>query len=205
MPNAFDTSAGSPSREMNGLLSEVASLGDDASIDNESLWKRLDVLPVPVLLTRDATAHDMRANLAGQRLFRADRQRNLSQSTVDPERPPFQVFSNDRLVPVDELPMQRAAATGKPVEQSECELRFDDGSSIFILGHCVPLFDKAGKVRASLGAFVDITDRKRLETENLLLTRELAHRAKNTITLIQSIASLSQRSVSSPMVSAAEW
>ena len=118
MLNAPAPGAGPLNQDVKGLLSDVVRLGEDASVDNESLWRRLDLLPVPVLLTRDASAHDMRANLAGQRLFRANRDRNLSQSTVDPERPPFQVYSNNRLVPVDELPMQKAAATGQAVEQS---------------------------------------------------------------------------------------
>jgi two-component sensor histidine kinase len=57
--------------------------------------------------------------------------------------------------------------------------------------------DESGKVLGVSGIFRDITDRKRAEERQHLLTRELHHRIKNMLATVQAIAGSTARSVSS--------
>jgi len=92
------------------------------------------------------------------------RGRNLSRSAPPPERPThFDLYQNGRKVADDDLPIQKAARTGRAYLGEELELRFDDGSSEWLYGNAVPLFDADQKVRGVLATFVNITERKRAE------------------------------------------
>jgi PAS domain S-box-containing protein len=67
---------------------------------------------------------------------------------------------------------------GAPILGHEQEIRFRDGTSRWIYGNTVPLFDEQGKVSQVVAAFVDVTDRRaaqealRLSEERLRLMAE---------------------------------
>jgi len=61
------------------------------------------------------------------------------------------------------LPVQKAAASGQEVRESEITVVFDDGTAREMLGNAAPLLDREGKVRGAIGVFVDITEHKRAE------------------------------------------
>ncbi|WP_231568171.1 sensor histidine kinase [Novosphingobium malaysiense] len=126
--------------------------------------------------------------MAAKSLLRVPHGGNLSQSAAEDEAPPFRVYHGDRLVPPEELPLQVAAATGRTVARSECEIRFDDGGTIFISGHTIPLRDKAGALRGSIGAFIDITPRMGELGIADMMSREMSHRLKNNTALITAIS-----------------
>jgi PAS domain S-box-containing protein len=67
-------------------------------------------------------------------------------------------------IPLDELPVQRAAK-GEGKQDYELEYVFDDGTSKMTLGNTTPLYDATGHVYGAIAAFVDITERKRIEEE----------------------------------------
>ena len=71
----------------------------------------------------------------------------------------------------DELPVQLAAATGRDIRDCEYTIAFDDGTMREVFGNAVPLLDERGRVRGAVGAFIDITERKRAE-QQLLATAE---------------------------------
>ncbi len=56
-----------------------------------------------------------------------------------------------------------AADTGEPVRDCEFELELNDGTSRSLLVNTAPLRDEGGRVRGAVGAFIDITERKRAE------------------------------------------
>ena len=58
--------------------------------------------------------------------------------------------------------MEKAIATGQPVPTTEWELHRGDGKVIPILGSASPLFDPKGRVQGAVGAFFDVSDRKRM-------------------------------------------
>ncbi len=61
--------------------------------------------------------------------------------------------------------MQVAAATGKPVGSVELELHNHNGRIAQVLASANPLFDDSGKIRGAVGALIDITERKRVESQ----------------------------------------
>ena len=56
-----------------------------------------------------------------------------------------------------------------------------------------PHFDESGKYLGHIGASADITERKQAEVQNDLLMKEVNHRSKNLLTVVQSIARNSAR------------
>jgi signal transduction histidine kinase len=87
------------------------------------------------------------------------------------------------------MPMQEAAARNADVRNSELDVLLPSGKWLNMLGSASPLRDAQGQVRGCVGAFVDITARKRTEEALRELTRtleskvarrtaELEHRAR---------------------------
>jgi PAS domain S-box-containing protein len=65
-------------------------------------------------------------------------------------------------IPADQLPVQMAAH-GKEIRDYEFDLVFEDGTVHTILGDAVPLLDAEAHPYGAVGAFADITERKRIE------------------------------------------
>ena len=63
-----------------------------------------------------------------------------------------------------------------------------DGSYADILDRGYVIRDEGGRAMRMIGAMLDITERKRAEEHQRLLTGELQHRVKNTLALVQAIA-----------------
>jgi two-component sensor histidine kinase len=183
------------------IVLEALQLPLDAVLNNPEFWAVLDILPVAIMLCTDRSCQRIEGNAAARALLRVPARRNLSASAPLSERPDYELCVGGKRVTEDQLPMQRAAATGEPIVDSEYELRFSDGSRVVIAGHSVPIFDEDGEVRGALGAYVDITARKRLEEQNQFLVEELSHRVKNTVAIIQAIS----RQTIRPLLPASEF
>ncbi|MGA6929481.1 MAG: HWE histidine kinase domain-containing protein, partial [Pseudolabrys sp.] len=56
-----------------------------------------------------------------------------------------------------------------------------------------PIHDETGKLVGAVNMLVDITDRKRAEEQQGLLVRELHHRVKNTLAMVQAITASTAR------------
>lgn len=111
----------------------------------------------------------------------------------------------------EELPVQVAAATGHEVRDVEYTVELADGSSRSFFGNAVPLFDELGKVRGAVGAFIDISERKREEEKRHVLEQQLrqsqkmeavgrlaggiAHDFNNLLMVIQSYTEMLQDSL----------
>jgi PAS domain S-box-containing protein len=85
----------------------------------------------------------------------------------------------------------RALTTGEPVD-AELRLRGLSASRWYDF-HIEPLRDAEGKVVGLTCAAVDITDRKAGEEHLRLLMRELTHRSKNLLAVIQALARQTSR------------
>ena len=71
-----------------------------------------------------------------------------------------------------------------------------DGEVRWLLAHCRVLRDDEGPVSV-LGTVLDITERREAEERHNLITRELAHRAKNGLAMMLAIISQSARTATS--------
>ncbi len=123
----------------------------------------LDAVPVPVLIAHDAACRHITGNRAASEQLRESRGQNLSQSAPPGERPAFRQIKNGAEIPADLLPMQQAAATGKPIYGCDLTLLFEDGTQREEIANAVPLLDESGRPRGAVGASMDITELKRTE------------------------------------------
>jgi PAS domain S-box-containing protein len=94
---------------------------------------------------------------------------------------------------VDEL-REAWAGFARGVKSYEAEFRIirPDGEIRWCVGTAAATADRSGRVVRVSGVTVDITDRKRAEERQNLLTREVDHRAKNALALAQSIVRLTR-------------
>jgi len=83
---------------------------------------------------------------------------------------------------------------GRGMKSYEAEFRINrpDGEERWCVGTAAATTDKTGRVIRVSGVTIDITERKRAEERQNLLTREVDHRAKNALTLAQSIVRLTK-------------
>jgi PAS domain S-box-containing protein len=127
--------------------------------------KMMEIVPLGVFIAHDPACRRITGNLAGYELMRLPAGSNLSVTPPPGESPPFAVRRDGKPLIPDELPMQYAAAHAIPVHDVEVEHVYPDGTTYTLFGSAAPLFDAQGKVRGCVASFLDITERKRLESE----------------------------------------
>jgi len=140
----------------------------------------LEVIPIGIGIAKDPACQDIRVNPAFARMLNVSTANNASLSAPDPERPTtFKVYQDGRELAAAELPLQKAAKTGEEIHDLELEVVWQDGTTLSLLEYAAPLLDHSGCPRGSVGAFLDISDRKQAEAEReQLLQREQIARAE---------------------------
>jgi PAS domain S-box-containing protein len=124
----------------------------------------LDAAPITILFAADPECKRITGNRTGAELHHVPIGTNFSKSAFPVGHPlPFRIMRDGVEIPVEELPLQRAAATGRPVVDASSTLVFEDGTNRHMIGNTAPLFGEDGKPCGAVGAFVDITARKRAE------------------------------------------
>src|SRR6516165_4356968 len=115
---------------------------------------------------------------------------------VDPQH--FEVTSANIQAFLDPDDVDRlrklVAEFAKGVRTYEAEFRINrpDGEQRWCVGTAAATVDASGRVVRVSGVTIDITERKRAEERQNLLTREVDHRAKNALALAQSIVRLTR-------------
>jgi two-component sensor histidine kinase len=90
----------------------------------------------------------------------------------------------------------RTANADKGPFRVEYRLRRADGTYRWAIDAAAPRFGEDGIFLGYVGSVLDITDRKQVEEHRELLINELNHRVKNTLTIVQSMASQSLKQMS---------
>jgi PAS domain S-box-containing protein len=105
--------------------------------------------------------------------------------------PVYKDLFRDHIRPDDAAELDRnfreALHNGAAFENEHRIVR-PDGSIRWIYNCAHPYFGPSGKVAKYIGATLDITERKHREEQVQLLLREVNHRSKNMLTLVQAIA-----------------
>jgi PAS domain S-box-containing protein len=97
--------------------------------------------------------------------------------------------------PDDWQPLQQVSrdiAAGARTQQSEFRVVRPNGEVRWCIGTAAASQDVDGNVVRVSGVTLDITDRKEAEARQVLLAREVDHRARNTLAVIQSIIRLTR-------------
>jgi signal transduction histidine kinase len=121
----------------------------------------MDAVPAAVWIANDAMCLEVSANAEARRLTR----RPPASAPAGEVGRRMATLSRGRVLPDEELPLQRAAREGTVIRDEELELVFDDGTRVFTTMSCVPLFDDDGRPRGAVGASLDITRLKLTEGE----------------------------------------
>ncbi len=130
----------------------------------EEVQRIMEVAPIAIWVANDPHCHDIVGNREANRFYEAEEGENVSAGpaagVVDRAR---RFFHAGRELMPEELPMQEAAAKGIDVLDSELEVLLPSGRTMTMIGQASPLRDAEGNVRGCVGAFLDITKRKKFE------------------------------------------
>lgn len=146
----------------------------------------MDATPAGVWIAHDKDFKRMTGNKAAMRLLGFNDDRPVANQVAEPANLPMTFFAAGQPLPIEDLPLRRAAR-GEKVQDFEEEVRFEDGTSRYLFGNAVPLLNRDGGVEGAISAFVDITERKKAEQQQQVLIAELNHRVKNTLATVLAI------------------
>jgi len=151
--------------ELEALVAKRTQELDLARMESERRAAELEAImeqaPAAVWITRDPEARTIIGNQTSYRILRMPPGTNVSQTV---QGVPYKPTSGGRELGLHELPMQRAAR-GEVVVGQEVDLVFDDGEVRTILGNATPLRNFLGAVSGAVGAFLDITELKRVQSQ----------------------------------------
>jgi PAS domain S-box-containing protein len=126
----------------------------------------MDAAPAAIFIAHDSECKRISGNRTASALLREPPGSNLSKTAPKDELPVnFRVIRDGIEIPPSELPIQRAAWTGQPVQGCELDVCFEDGSSRHLMGNVQPLLDEDGHPKGAVAVLADITERKRQELE----------------------------------------
>jgi PAS domain S-box-containing protein len=149
------------------LEARVAQRSEELRLLNEQLQQRvaelesiMQVLPVGVAVAHGQNCETVTGNTALGEMLGNGSAENPAKFALDM---PFKLAQTGEAVPPDELPLKQAARAGLPTGMLELEVAHPEGSPHFLLAGASPLFDEMGNVRGAVGAFFDVTERRRLD------------------------------------------
>ncbi|MFP5078604.1 PAS domain S-box protein [Rhizobium sp. YIM 134829] len=146
----------------------------------------VETVPLGVLL---AEAPSGRIIMQNRRLVQMLGQDAMEATSMDR----YSIFNardaEGRRVPPEDYPLSRIV-TGQ-CESAGLELLYQrrDGSETWLSVSAEAVHDAGGALTGAVVAVSDISDRKRAEAEQTLINREISHRLKNTLAMVQAIAS----------------
>lgn len=102
------------------------------------------------------------------------------------------------------LSLLHAATTEQRTFQTELRLVRENGEARWCLITAVLAFDERGKPQRVSGVTIDTTDRKEAELKQALLAREVDHRARNALAVVQAIVRLGRAKTTEEYINGVE-
>ncbi|WP_449405458.1 PocR ligand-binding domain-containing protein [Methanosarcina horonobensis] len=129
---------------------------------SDELSAVLDAVPAAVWMAHDPGALQITGNRLSYEWLQVPEGTNVSKSASGGERLTFRLFKDGAEIPLADMPL-RISAAGIELNDYEFDIKTTDGALRHLLGNARPLRDEQGKIRGSISAFIDITERKRTE------------------------------------------
>ncbi|GAX35199.1 ATP-binding protein [Nodularia sp. NIES-3585] len=143
---------------------QIVQLNKDLQRRIAELQTLFQVIPIGIGIAEDPECQTIKVNPCLAQQLGVSSVENASLSALSQERPTnFQVYRDGRELLPEELPMQYSATHGVEVPEFELDIIHKNGKLVKLLGYVAPLFDEDGNTRGSVGAFLDITERKQVE------------------------------------------
>jgi PAS domain S-box-containing protein len=173
---------------------EVGRLNRELRRHLEELETVFNVAPVGIAVARDPECHAVRGNPTCAAMLGLNGGEPVFGNGADGSAARPKILQGGREVPTEALPLQSAARLGLPVKAEELDFLFPDGRVLNAYVSASPLYDENGRVRGSLGIFVDLTERRRTEEtlrerdkEVLRLNAELERRVQERTAQLEAI------------------
>ncbi|MEA5604403.1 PAS domain S-box protein [Nostoc sp. UHCC 0252] len=143
---------------------KILQLNKDLQRRISELQTLLEVIPIGIGIAEDPQCQNIKVNPAFAKQLGISPDTNASLSAPSDEKPTsFKIYQEGRELSAEELPMQYSATHGVEVLDFEVDIVHENGKIVNLLEYVAPLFDEEGKTRGSVGAFLDITERKQAE------------------------------------------
>jgi signal transduction histidine kinase/PAS domain-containing protein/putative methionine-R-sulfoxide reductase with GAF domain len=133
----------------------------------------LEILPIGIIITRDAQNQDMTINLSGTQMLNLQPGANPAKMISDGEKLPFKIMRSGHELPLEERPMNYAVKHQVALRDVELDIHQSNGTILNLLEYVSPLYDDHGNVSGCVGVMVDITGRKSIE-QQLVMQYEIA-------------------------------
>ncbi|WP_440945333.1 PAS domain S-box protein [Methanosarcina sp. T3] len=149
-------------RRMAGIVQDITErkqLEEQTRQRAEELAAVMDTVPVAIWIGHDPLSRNITGNRMANELYEAEVGENVS-ANITPAR---RFFRKGLELTADELPMQQAALKDIDVRNVEIDVLLPSGEWKGLLGSASPLHDADGRGRGSVGAFINITERKKVE------------------------------------------
>ena len=168
------------------LEKERETLSIEKQRSNDQLQYIIDVANIG-FWTRDYNSGDISCSAEYRRIFGL-----LPDEAVNFDKIINMVMLEDRMALLQHS--QESFATGKPF-RLEYRIVNRSGQVRWVETRAKALL---GKSPTLLGIVIDVTERKKVEADKALVTREISHRFKNSMAMVQSIANQTFRNASDP-------
>ncbi|REG35704.1 PAS domain S-box-containing protein [Archangium gephyra] len=160
--------------ELEQRLQQAERRADALSLESRrqkgELQTLLELLPVGIGIAREPLCQHVQQNAWFARLLEVPLETNVSLSAPEHERiQGVRLLHEGRELRPEEMPLQRAAATGEKVPGMELELEVRGRRHTSLLASAAPLLDEAHQPRGAIVSFLDITSRTRaMEAQRFL-------------------------------------
>jgi PAS domain S-box-containing protein len=147
------------------LTEEISRLNQELRSRVDEMQAILDIVPIGIGIAHDPDCRRITHNPYLSEVTGVPLGKNASFDAPPEERPDnHRILKDGKELPPDQMPMQ-IACRGVEVRDFEMDVVRADGGSRKLLCYVRPLKDAAGRIRGSVGGFLDITSRRQMEEE----------------------------------------
>jgi PAS domain S-box-containing protein len=159
---------------------EILRLNQNMQERVEELQKLFDLLPVGVAIANSTDLRHISANKYLTETLGLPNDSNISASNEEISKSyGWRFFSEDKEFFENDLPVQQAILKRQMVEEFEFDVKMPHKETVTFVSNAAPLLDENGNVRGAIGAYLNVTERRKTEREREeALERERQARAE---------------------------